>query len=129
MSTECPFCGRIVSEYFEHDEFFFALFDGFPVSEGHLLIIPYRHIPDMSALTPEEEQSLVPFIRICRSKLEEQFKPDGFNLGINEGQAAGQTIPHLHIHLIPRYLGDVPEPEGGVRGVIPAKRRYRHLLR
>ena len=126
--TECPFCSKNGSEYYAHNEHFFAVFDQFPVSEGHLLIIPYRHIPAITGLTEDEARSLIPFIKLCRAQLQSQFNPDGFNTGINEGQAAGQTIPHLHIHLIPRYQGDVPEPEGGVRGVIPEKRKYRHLI-
>jgi diadenosine tetraphosphate (Ap4A) HIT family hydrolase len=128
MSITCPFCSKNENEYYARNDYFFAVFDQFPVSKGHLLIIPYRHIPSITALSEEEGSSLIPFIRLCRAQLHKQFNPDGFNIGINEGHAGGQTIFHLHIHLIPRYQGDVPEPEGGVRGVIPDKRRYRHLL-
>ncbi len=127
--SDCPFCEKKKEEYFQHCGHFFAAFDFFPVSRGHLLIIPYRHIPGISDLSADEEKELMPFIRYCKDRLNDEFKPDGFNLGINEGHAAGQTIPHLHIHLIPRYKGDVAEPEGGVRGVIPDKKKYRHLMK
>jgi len=118
----CPFCepkGTIIS-----NNLAYAIFDKYPVNPGHMLIIPKRHIPDIFACTPEERSAIYELIEECRALLEDKNHPDGFNIGINCGAASGQTIFHLHIHLIPRYEGDIANPTGGVRGVIPEKRIY-----
>jgi diadenosine tetraphosphate (Ap4A) HIT family hydrolase len=98
--------------------------DGYPISPGHTLIIPRRHVDSFFNLTADEKLDLLGLIEIAKAGTDEEFKPDSYNLGINDGPAAGQTVPHLHIHLIPRYLGDVPDARGGVRWIIPDKADY-----
>ena len=90
-----------------------------------MLIIPKKHAENLFELTQEELSVLFEIIKEAKEYLEKEYKPDGFNIGVNQGEAGGQTIFHLHIHIIPRYKGDMEEPEGGVRGVIPEKRKYR----
>jgi diadenosine tetraphosphate (Ap4A) HIT family hydrolase len=102
----------------------FAIYDRFPVNPGHALIIPSRHCADYFDLSEEEQAACVKLLNNVKAVIEKEFKPDGFNIGINIGEYAGQTVPHVHIHLIPRYKGDVPNPLGGVRGVIPSKKEY-----
>ncbi len=102
----------------------FAIHDGFPVSPGHTLVIPKRHVSSFFDITEQEQTDLMNLLRQAQAKLTEEFKPDGFNIGINDGPAAGQTVPHLHVHLIPRYRGDLDDPRGGVRWVIPEMAEY-----
>jgi diadenosine tetraphosphate (Ap4A) HIT family hydrolase len=101
-----------------------ALRDGFPVSNGHTLIVPRRHIASLSGVTGEEIAALWSLLSQARSLLDAMHAPDGYTIGVNDGAAAGQTVMHLHMHLIPRYAGDVPDPRGGVRWVIPSKADY-----
>jgi diadenosine tetraphosphate (Ap4A) HIT family hydrolase len=98
--------------------------DGFPVSPGHTLIIPRRHVGSFFETTAEERTDLLILLDRAQVQLATQLRTDGFNIGINDGPAAGQTVPHLHIHLIPRFMGDQPDPRGGVRWVLPEKARY-----
>jgi len=119
----CPFCAMEEKAYHE-TEYFYALFDGYPVSKGHTLIIPKRHIETYFDLDPEEAGDLHHIIMTIKKRLDQKFGPDGYNIGINNGAAAGQTVFHLHVHIIPRYEGDMNDPRGGVRGVIPSKRIY-----
>ncbi len=102
----------------------FAVWDRFPVSPGHALVIPYRHCATWFDATPEEQAELMSSIETIRHQISPQFPADGFNVGFNVGDAAGQTVPHLHIHIIPRTIGDVEDPRGGVRFVIPSKANY-----
>ena len=102
----------------------FAFYDRFPVSLGHTLVIPKRLIANYFELSIKEQMACWMMVNKVKSVLQHQFKPDGFNVGINIQEAAGQTIPHCHIHIIPRYLGDVEQPRGGIRGVIPGKQSY-----
>jgi diadenosine tetraphosphate (Ap4A) HIT family hydrolase len=97
---------------------------GFPVSPGHALIVPRRHEPDFFSLSPDEQAAVVALVSPVRTALDGQFSPDAYNLGVNAGKAAGQTILHTHLHVIPRYAGDVAEPRGGVRWVLPETARY-----
>lgn len=126
MSTNkpCPFCrldtARIVSE----DELTVIYRDGFPVSPGHTLIIPRRHVATLFEATESEREKLLESLNRAKLILDDQYHPDGYNIGINQGPAGGQTVPHLHIHLIPRYLGDSKDPRGGVRWVLPDKAKY-----
>lgn len=120
---DCPFC-NIERKIIIESEFSFSIFDAFPVSKGHALIIPKRHHSSYFGLTLEEQNDCIALLNKVKSLLQEKFNPDGYNVGINISEAGGQTIPHAHIHLIPRYLGDVEKPKGGVRGVIPKKREY-----
>ena len=101
-----------------------SFFDGFPVSPGHALIIPRRHVASFFDLTQDERQDMFNMVDDVKRILDDRFHPDGYNIGVNIGEAAGQSIFHVHLHLIPRYSGDVPNPRGGVRGVIPHKQSY-----
>ena len=121
---ECPFCNIEPNRLIEKTQLSFAFFDKFPVSIGHTIIIPRRHEPNYLNLTSEEKLDIEKLTNSVINYLKMKFSPDGFNIGINIGKAAGQTIFHSHIHIIPRYDGDVDDPTGGVRGVIPAKQKY-----
>ena len=101
-----------------------AFFDRYPVSEGHALVVPCQPVISLYELDEVFQAEVWDTVRRVRDILEERFHPAGFNIGINDGRAAGQTIPHAHIHIIPRYSGDVPDPRGGIRWVIPHKARY-----
>jgi diadenosine tetraphosphate (Ap4A) HIT family hydrolase len=102
----------------------FVIFDGFPVAEGHCLIVPHRVYSNYFDSTPEEVIGLQRLVVETKKLIDERFNPHGYNVGINCGEVGGQTVPHVHIHLIPRYEGDVDDPRGGVRGVIPSKQKY-----
>ena len=106
------------------NELGFVIYDGFPVSKGHCLIIPKRVYPYYFDSTPEELKGLNELIFKTKEYLDKKYKPTGYNIGVNSGEDSGQTVFHLHIHLIPRYKGDVEDPRGGVRGVIPSKQKY-----
>jgi len=121
----CIFCGRSEkADLLAGNDLAIAFPAGFPVSPGHALIVPRRHEPDFFSLTPEEQAALVALVNPVRAVLGERFSPDAYNLGVNAGKAAGQTIQHTHLHVIPRYAGDVAEPRGGVRWVLPETARY-----
>ena len=120
----CPFCHPDQSRVFHEGKLVMGLWDSFPVSEGHVLLIPRRHVATWFDATPEEQRELMATIDVARENILARFSPDGFNLGVNIGEVAGQTIFHLHLHVIPRYRGDVEDPTGGVRNVIPAKCNY-----
>ncbi len=98
--------------------------DGYPVSKGHTLIIPRRHVASFFETTEEERLAMLKLLDEMKAVLDREHKPDGYNIGINNGAAAGQMVMHLHIHLIPRYAGDQPDPRGGVRWVFPEKAAY-----
>ena len=124
-NADCPFCNpESERELILESATAFAIYDKFPVNEGHALIIPKRHCADYFQLTFKEQSACWYILNATKKVLDKSFKPEGFNVGININEAAGQTIEHVHIHLIPRYSGDVEIPEGGVRGVIPLKQRY-----
>ena len=91
---------------------------------GHLLILPRRHVAGFFDASANERAALIELLDAGKALLDERYRPDGYNIGVNVGAAAGQTVLHLHVHLIPRYRGDVAEPRGGVRGVIPARQNY-----
>jgi diadenosine tetraphosphate (Ap4A) HIT family hydrolase len=120
----CPFCtlpaNRIVLENFDG----MVIDDGFPISPGHTLIIPRRHMGSFFDLSEAERNSLLSLLEDAKRRLDKEFRPDGYNIGINDGSAAGQTVPHLHIHLIPRFHGDREDPRGGVRWIISEKADY-----
>jgi diadenosine tetraphosphate (Ap4A) HIT family hydrolase len=98
--------------------------DSFPVSPGHTLIVPARHIQTLFDATDEEQRALLFGLRQARELVEATRKPDGYNIGINQGDAGGQTVAHLHLHLIPRYRGDRADPRGGIRWVLPDRAKY-----
>jgi diadenosine tetraphosphate (Ap4A) HIT family hydrolase len=102
----------------------FACFDKYPVSVGHLLVLTKRHVATYFESTADERAALIELIDAGKALLDGRYGPAGYNIGINVGATAGQTIPHLHVHLIPRYAGDVADPRGGVRGVIPDRQKY-----
>ncbi len=118
----CPFCtaeGIVL-----RNELAYVRFDKYPVNPGHCLIIPFRHVADFFATTEEERWAMLALAEVAKQMVVRDFAPQGYNLGINVGEVAGQTVPHVHLHLIPRYSGDVDNPRGGVRGVIPARQSY-----
>ena len=106
------------------NELCYAVWDGFPVGAGHALVIPKRCFANFFDATIEEKISLLELLDKVKEKIDREYKPDAYNIGINCGAEAGQTVFHLHIHLIPRYKGDMDDPRGGVRGVIPSKQKY-----
>ena len=119
-----PFLDASASDHIAENELAFAIPDGFPLSPGHTLVVPKRLVATWFDATAEEKFALVELVDVVKRKLDERFRPDGYNIGFNAGEAAGQTVPHLHVHVIPRYYGDVPDPRGGVRWVIPGKAAY-----
>ena len=122
---ECPFCNlNSKVELISETATAVAFYDSFPVNQGHTLIISKRHTANYFDLSIHEQRALWLLVNRCKTIIEKRFSPDGFNVGINVGEAAGQSIFHIHIHLIPRYKGDVVNPRGGVRGVIPNKQNY-----
>ena len=119
---DCPFCNN--PKKFIENEWAFAHFDTYPVSNGHWLVITRRHVAEYFQATAEEKAAIWELVDQVKAIIDRDFGPDGYNVGVNIGRAAGQSIPHLHIHVIPRYAGDVENPQGGVRGVIPHKQKY-----
>jgi diadenosine tetraphosphate (Ap4A) HIT family hydrolase len=125
QNPHCPFCNpESETELIVESATAFAIYDKFPVSDGHALIIPKRHCVDYFDLTFKEQSACVFLMNTVKEIVSKKFNPDGFNIGINIGERAGQTINHVHIHLIPRYSGDVEDPRGGVRSVIIEKKNY-----
>jgi diadenosine tetraphosphate (Ap4A) HIT family hydrolase len=124
MPAACPFCSIQRERVLHERDTAFAVRDGFPVSPGHTLIILRRHSGSFFEITEAERGDLMSLLAAARDDLEREFRPAGYNIGINDGAAAGQTVPHLHIHLIPRYAGDRDDPRGGVRWVLPDKAAY-----
>ena len=123
--SDCPFCSpNSEAELIVESATAYAIYDKFPVSEGHALIIPKKHAANYFDLTFKSQAACMFMLNRVKEIVSEKFKPDGFNIGINVGESAGQTVSHVHIHLIPRYKGDVEDPRGGVRGVIPNKQKY-----
>ena len=108
-----------------NNELAYSARDSYAVSPGHTVVIPRRHVANFFELAPEEINACMALINEERKLLDEEFKPDGYNIGVNIGPAAGQSIFHVHIHIIPRYKGDVENPQGGVRHVIPKKGHYK----
>ena len=119
---DCIFCcnRNIVIE----NELAYADYDTYPVSPGHCLIITRRHVTGYFQATAEEKAAIWALVDEMKTIIDRDFKPDGYNVGVNVGKAGGQSVPHIHIHMIPRYTGDMENPRGGVRGVIPHKQKY-----
>ena len=122
--NSCPFCHITTDRILAENSLAVAIADGFPVTPGHTLVIPRRHTADFFELSVAEVQAIVELLHEARRRLLAERAPAGFNVGINAGKLAGQTVMHAHIHLIPRYADDVPDPTGGVRNVIPGKANY-----
>lgn len=121
-NKECIFCQ--MKDYILENELAYAIYDKYPVGKGHMLFIPKRHVKDFFDITKEEREAIFELIDEGKKLLDEKYSPDSYNVGINCGEHAGQTIMHVHVHLIPRYIGDMKDPTGGVRGVIPEKMKY-----
>jgi len=121
-NAACPFC--VDQNGPLRNELAYVRVDKFAVSAGHMLVIPFRHVTDFFKLTNRERKAVTDLLVRARAFVEKKHSPDGYNIGVNIGEAAGQTISHVHVHLIPRYKGDVPNPRGGVRAVIPGKQSY-----
>jgi diadenosine tetraphosphate (Ap4A) HIT family hydrolase len=123
--AHCPFCKRIPrGDLLACNQYAAALHDEYPLSPGHSLVIPRRHVSDYFALSSEELAALWALVSELKVQIAKERAPDGFNIGINVGAAAGQTVWHAHVHLIPRYTGDVDDPRGGIRWLFPKKAAY-----
>lgn len=118
----CPFCDKRNYDFI--GDLAFTKTDSYPVSKGHTLVIPKRHISSYFDCTENERLELWALVEKAKGQLDRAYTPAGYNIGINIGEAAGQTVPHMHIHIIPRYSGDMDDPRGGVRGVIPERQKY-----
>jgi len=121
---KCLFCniepGQILAEH----PLAVAKHDGYPLTKGHTLIIPRRHVASFFDCTAEEHQAMLALLDEAKAILDKECTPDGYNIGLNNGAAAGQTVMHVHMHLIPRYVGDTADPRGGVRWIFPDKAKY-----
>jgi diadenosine tetraphosphate (Ap4A) HIT family hydrolase len=114
--TECELCVR--SEVLFEDPLAYVRYDNNSLSKGHVLAVPKRHVASFFDMTAEEQSSVLNLLRKAQASVQEQHRPDGYNIGVNVGKAAGQARMHVHVHLIPRYAGDVPDPRGGIRCVL-----------
>lgn len=123
-SMECPFCTLSPSRMLARSPTAVAFRDAYPISPGHTLIVPLRHVGSFFALRSDEQSEILALLNQTKRQLDEEFHPDAYNIGVNDGVAAGQTIAHVHIHLIPRYGGDCADPRGGVRWIVPGKADY-----
>lgn len=124
MHTVCPFCTLSDDRIIATNKSVIVIRDAYPVSLGHTLLISQRHVSSLFDLTSDEQSDLFVLLEQAKIALDEECHPDGYNIGINEGESAGQTVPHLHIHLIPRYDGDQVDPRGGIRWIFPEKADY-----
>ena len=120
----CPFCTLNEDRIIFESNLVLGVWDAYPVSDGHALLVPKRHIATWFEAEAAEKAALLAGVDCVREEVESRYKPDGYNIGVNLGPAAGQTVAHLHLHVIPRYKGDVPDPRGGIRWVIPSKADY-----
>ena len=118
---ESPFYEK---EKLAENDHAFAVYDKYPVSEGHALVVPKKEVAELFELEDEEYHACFDLVKQVRKMLIDVYQPQGFNVGINNSPVAGQTIPHAHIHIIPRYKGDVKNPRGGIRNIIPEKGDY-----
>jgi diadenosine tetraphosphate (Ap4A) HIT family hydrolase len=119
----CPFCDLPPERVVETGTTL-AFFDAYTITEGHALVIPKRHVASIFDLAAEEIAALWTQVATVRKLLAEKYRPDAFNIGVNDGSAAGQTVAHAHIHVIPRRKGDAADPRGGIRWIIPDKAKY-----
>ena len=120
----CVFCSLDPSRKWIANEHALALPDAYPVTNGHTLVIPLKHVASIYELTADEQAAVWALVTEVRARMLTGLKPDGFNIGVNDGMAAGQTIEHAHVHIIPRRTGDVPDPRGGIRWIINEKGSY-----
>jgi diadenosine tetraphosphate (Ap4A) HIT family hydrolase len=120
----CAFCGVDRARIAWSSPLAIALWDIYPVSLGHALVVARRHVASWSEVTPDEKRDLIAGVDAARALIDERYQPHAYNIGFNDGEAAGQTIMHFHVHVIPRYQGDVLDPRGGIRWVLPDKAAY-----
>ena len=121
----CPFCSMDKNRIIHEDDLTYIIRDAYPITKGHTLIIPKRHVESFDQISVQELQEMM-LDSLYKAKLEIdlEYSPDGYNIGINDGAVAGQTVNHLHLHIIPRYKGDCPDPRGGIRWIMPNKAKY-----
>ena len=124
LPTHSPFFPLEPERIIHEDAETIAFYDRYPVSPGHALVIAKQVTASLFDLPPETQDALWRTVATVRDLLQQRHQPDGFNIGLNDGPAAGQTINHAHVHLIPRYKGDQPDPRGGVRWIFPEKAKY-----
>ena len=124
VPRRCPFCSAPAKRILLRHKFALAVRDAFPISPGHTLQIPRRHVCSFFETTEEVREALLKFLDAAKKAIERHYSPDGYNMGINDRAAAGQTVPHPHVHLIPQHSGDHPGPRGGVGWVLPSKANY-----
>lgn len=124
MKTSCPFCSLPAAAMVQENALAFWVYDIAPAAPGHSLIIPKRHVASFFDLSAEERHAMLAFVDDAQRTVTKELRPDGYNIGLNDGEAAGQTVPHVHLHLIPRHVGDVADPRGGIRWVLPATADY-----
>lgn len=124
MTHECPFCCVDRTHIVLENDAAFAFPDSSPVTKGHTLLVPRRHVANLFDLSEEEQAAVWKLVAQVRAMLMAELKPDGFNVGLNDGTSAGQTVMHAHVHVIPRRHGDVADPKGGVRWIIPDRAVY-----
>lgn len=122
--SPCPFCRLLSDAPLPGSDLAAHFLDAYPVSPGHTLVVPRRHVATYADATPAEKRALWDLADQVCDQLDQTHAPAGYNLGVNVGEAAGQTVMHLHLHVIPRYVGDLPDPRGGIRHVIPHKAKY-----
>jgi len=118
IMDDCVFCHKTATEILCENKLAKAFYDGFPVNRGHVLVVTKKHVASYFDASSEEIQAIYELIVKVKKILDEKYQPDGYNIGVNVGEAAGQTVFHLHVHVIPRYVGDVKNPRGGVRKII-----------
>jgi len=124
MESDCPFCCWPADRIWLESEGALVVPDNYPAAEGHCLVLPRAHVQSLWDLSVDEQTEVWDLVAEARALLVERHAPDGFTVGVNDGLAAGQTIAHAHVHVIPRHLGDVSDPTGGLRGILPHKARY-----
>ena len=125
MNTDaCAFCTLPTARIRLSNDLGVAIRDAYPISPGHTLVMPRRHVGSFFILTRDERDCLLELLDRAKADLDAELKPAAYNIGVNDGEAAGQTVPHVHIHLIPRFAGDRLDPRGGVRWINPEKADY-----
>jgi len=124
MTDKCIFCNLRDERIIYECNYTIAFIDTYPASPGHTLVVPKRHMPTYFDASEDEILAIGKAVQICKEFLDNEFNPDAYNIGINNGEAAGQSIKHLHVHIIPRYKGDVEDPKGGVRWILKNKANY-----
>jgi len=122
--SSCPFCTLPPARIVHANDLAVVIRDAYPVSKGRTLVLPRRHLGSFFDLAPRERDAVFDLLDVARRALDQELQPAGYNIGINDGPAAGQTVPHLHVHLIPRFLGDQADPRGGVRWILPVRADY-----